>query len=83
MNTKRLIPLALMMLLIVGFLFAFPTAANAASATGAPDVGGAISNFFGGILNALQMILQGLINLVAIIVQLFVDLVMLIVGLFT
>ena len=83
MNTKRSIPLVLTMLFLVCFMFAFPTVANAASATGAPDVGGAISNFFGGILNALEMILQGLIDLVAIIVQFFVDLVMLIVGLFT
>ncbi|MBE6983896.1 MAG: hypothetical protein E7435_06450 [Ruminococcaceae bacterium] len=83
MNKKRLLSTALMMLLIVGFLFAFPTAANAASASGSPDVGGAISDFFGGILKALEMILQGLIDLVAIIVQFFVDLVMMIVGLFS
>ena len=82
MKNKRIITTTLMLLLVACFVLGMPTVANAASATGAPDVGGAISNFFGGILNALQMILQGLINLVAIIVQFFVDLIMLIVGLF-
>ncbi len=83
MKMKRLAPVVLTMLLVACFLFAFPTVANAASASGSPDVGGAISNFFGGILKALEMILQGLIDLVAIIVQFFVDLVMMIVGLFS
>ena len=82
MKNKRIITTTLMLLLVACFVLGMPTVAHAASGTGAPDVGGAISNFFGGILNSLVMIIQGIINLCAIIIQFFVDLVMLIVGLF-
>ncbi len=82
MKMKRLVPVVLTMLLVAGFLFAYPTVAQAASSSGG-SFGDAFSNFFNGILGCLTSILQGIIDLFAILINFVEDLIMMIVGLFS
>ena len=82
MKNKKIIRTIFMLLLVAGFLFAYPTVAHAASATGG-EIENGITGFFGAILHYLTMICNGIIGLFAALAQLIWDFIMLIVGLFT